>query len=139
MEFERKLHAYNQHSPKAVNWVDWSGNPVGVGTGVTVSEIPKEEIDQICHGVKLGDPARLQFRDPAIFHAGEVHNHYHQWQNIVDDPPSAQQVQVLKWINDKVSIFEYFQPFLAVLKGNSIVRIAHPLNNSGTICHVSRL
>ena len=117
MEFERKLHAYTQYSPKPVNWVDWSGNSVGDSTGVTVSEITREEIDQIFHGDKLGDPARLRFRDPASFRAGEVHNYYHQWHNIVDDPPSPQQVQVLKWINDKVSIFEYFQPFSGSFKG----------------------
>ena len=93
------------------------GNSVGVGTGVAVLELSREEIDQICHGDKLGDPATLRFRDPATFRAGEVHNYYHQWQDIIGGSPSAQQVQVLKWIKDKVSIFEYFQPFSGSFKG----------------------
>ena len=112
-EFEGKLHAYTQYSPKSVNSVDWLGNSVGVGTGVAVLELSREEIDQIC----LGDPATLWFRDPASFRAGEVHNYYHQWQDIIDDSPSTQQVQVLKWIKDKVSILEYFQPFSGSFKG----------------------
>ena len=60
---------------------------------------------------------KLRFRDPVNFRAGEVHNCYHQWQDIIGVPPSAQQVQVLKWIKDKVSIFEYFQPFSGSFKG----------------------
>jgi len=59
----------------------------------------------------------LRFRDPACFRAGEVHNHYGQWQEIVGELPSTEQVQVLKWIRDKVSIFEYFQPFSGTFKG----------------------
>ena len=84
---------------------------------MAVLELSREEIDQICHGDKLGDPATLRFRDPATFRAGEVHNYYHQWQDIIGGSPSAQQVQVLKWIKDKVSIFEYFQPFSGSFKG----------------------
>lgn len=59
---------------QSVNWVDWVGTSVGVGTGVTVLELSREEIDQIRRGIKLGDPTTLQFRDPASFRAGEVHN-----------------------------------------------------------------
>ena len=57
------------------------------------------------------------FRDPASFRAGEVNNYYHQWQDIIGGCPSAQQLQVLKWIKDKVSILEYFQPFSGSFKG----------------------
>lgn len=116
-EFEEKRLAYTRYSPKSINWVDWVGNSVGVGTGVTVLELSREKIDQIYHGDKLEDPTTLQFRDTASFHAGEVHNYYQQWQDIIRDYPSAQQVQVLKWIRDKVSIFEYFQPFSGSFEG----------------------
>ena len=60
---------------------------------------------------------KLRFRDPVNFRAGEVHNCYHQWHDIIGVSPSAHQVQVLKWIKDKVSIFEYFQPFSGSFKG----------------------
>ena len=95
-EFEGKLHAYSQYSPRSINWVDWLGNSAGVGTGVAVLELSKDEIDRICHGDRLGDPATLRFRDPVNFRAGEVHNCYHQWQDIIGVSPSPQQVQVLK-------------------------------------------
>ena len=65
----------------------------------------------------LGDPAMLRFRDPACFCAGEVHEHYTQWQEIVGDRSSTEQQQTLKWIREKVSIFEYFQPFTGSFKG----------------------
>ena len=95
-EFEGKLDAYSQYSLKSINWVDWLGNSVGVGAGVAILELSRDEIDQICHGDKLGDPATLRFRDPASFRDGDVHNYYHQWQNVIGGSPSAQQVQVLK-------------------------------------------
>ena len=93
---------------------------------MAVLELSREEIDQICHGDKLGDPATLRFRHPATFRAGEVHNYYHQWQDIIGGSPSAQKVQVLKWIKDKVSLFlNTFNPSLVVSRGNSTVRIIH--------------
>lgn len=62
--------------------------------------------------IDLETPATLRFRDPVNSRAGEVHNCYHQWQDIIGVPPSAQQVQVLKWIKDKVSIFLIFATLL---------------------------
>ena len=100
-----------------MNWVDWLGNPVGVSTGVTVLDLPDGEIDQIFRGEKLGDPAILRFRDPGCFRAGEIHKYSDQWKQIAGDSPSPQQAQVLKWIEDEVSIFEYFQPFSGNFKG----------------------
>jgi len=82
---------------------------VGVSTGVTATELSREDL--VIRGDKLGDPAMLRFRDPTCFRAGEVHEHYVQLQEIVGDSPSTEQLQTLKWIRDKVSIFEYFQPF----------------------------
>ena len=134
-EFQGKLHAFTQYSPKSISWVDWLGNSVGVGTGVAVLELSREEIDQICHGDKLGDPATLRFRDPATFRAGEVHNYYHQWQDIIGSSPSAQQVQVLKW---KSPFLNTFNPSLVVSRGNRTVRIIHLPNFSGIICRISR-
>ena len=104
-EFEGKFHVHTQYSPKSINWFDWLGNSVGVGTGVAVLQLSRERIDQSCHGHKLGDPVTLWFRDPATFRAGEVYNYCCQWQDIIGGSPYAPQVQVLKWIKNKVSIF----------------------------------
>ena len=65
----------------------------------------------------MGNPAMLWFRDPACFRAGEIHNCYVQWREIAGDSLSIQHVQILKWIKDKVSIFEYFPTFSGVFKG----------------------
>ena len=88
-EFESKLHAYSKYSPRSINWVDWPGN----SAGVAVLELSKDEIDRTCYGDR--------FRDP-VNPAREVHNIHHQWQDIIGVFPSAQQVQVLTWIKDKV-------------------------------------
>ena len=117
MNFEETLLASTRYSPKPLSWVDWLGNSVGVSTGVTATEFSREDIDLVIRGKKLGDPAMLRFRDPACFRAGEVHEHYAQWQEIVGDRPSTEQQQTLKWIREKVSIFEYFQPFTGSFKG----------------------
>ena len=79
----------------------------------------------------------LRFRDPSCFRAGEVHEHYAQWQEIVGDRPSTEQQQTLKWIREKVSILNTFNLLLEVLKGNITVLIVHPRNILKTICHVS--
>lgn len=40
-----------------------------------------------------------------------------KWQQLASDPPSPQQSQVLKWIRERVSVYEYFQPFGGTFKG----------------------
>ena len=82
--------------------MDCLGNSVGVGTGVALTELSREEIDQICHGDSLGDHATLRFRDPANSLVGGVHNCYHQWHDIICISPSASKVQVWKWIKDSL-------------------------------------
>ena len=112
-----------------MNWVDWLGNPVGVSTGVTVLDLPDGEIDQIIRGEKLGDPTILRFRDPGCFRAGEIHKYSDQWRQIADDSPSPRQAQVLKWIEDEVSIFEYFQHFSGNFKGKQYSSERPPSEN----------
>ena len=129
MNFEEKLLASTRYSPKPLSWVDWLGNSVGVSTGVTATEFSREDIDLVIRGKKLGDPAMLRFRDPACFRAGEVHEHYAQWQEIVGDRPSTEQQQS-QFLNT-------FNLLLEVLKGNITVLIVHPRNILKTICHVS--
>ena len=93
---------------------------------MTVLDLPEGEIDQIIRGEKLGDSAVLRFRDTGCFRAGEIHEYSDQWRQIASDSPSPQQAPILEWIEDKVSIFEYFNLFQAILKGSSTVLNAPP-------------
>ena len=100
MNFEEKLLASTRYSPKPLSWVDCLGNSVGVSTGVTATEFFRKDTDLVIRGKKLEDPAMLRFGDPACFRAGEVHEHYAQWQEIVGDRPPTEQQQTLKWIRE---------------------------------------
>ena len=101
------------------------GNPVGVSMGVTATGFTKERIEEIIRGERLADPSELLYRDPSRFRAGKLHDHYEQWENLVDDQPSPQQLQILRWIRNKISIFEFLRPFSGNFKGQSYDS-AHP-------------
>ena len=93
------------------------GNPVGVSTGVTATDFTKETIDEIVRGERQAGPSDLRYRDPSRFRAGELHKHYEQWENLAGDQPSPQQLQILEWIRNKISIFQLFRPFSGNFKG----------------------
>ena len=59
----------------------------------------------------------MRYRDPSRFRAGELHEHYEQWENLAGDQPSPQQLQILEWIWNKISIFHFFRPFSENVKG----------------------
>ena len=105
--------ALTEHS---INWIDFQGNPVQASKGVTVSE---KAFASMINGQSLGDPSTVIFRDPASFHAGEVHAHAHFWEKILGPSPTDQQAEVLDWIRNKVSLFLYFQPFRGTFKGTA--------------------
>jgi len=66
------------------------------------------------------------FRDPETFVAGELHNHLEQWEAIADEIPTPEQLQVLRWIREKVSIFDYFRPFVGRFKGTQYNSVRPP-------------
>ena len=101
-----------------IQWVDYLGHPVQSSGEVTVAEVPQATITQLVHGECLADLSQLRFRHPDSFSAGELHHHLHEWNQIVGSPASPQQTQVLNWVANKVSIFDYFQPFLGNFKNN---------------------
>jgi len=103
------------HSPpQCVHWVDWRGNHSGASTGMT--KIPQERFQKIIQGDVLGSVSELQFRDPDHFRAGELRNHVESWEEILGDNPSPQQLRILRWIRNKVSVEDFFLPFRGDLK-----------------------
>ncbi|KAK3740319.1 hypothetical protein QZH41_009408, partial [Actinostola sp. cb2023] len=123
--FDKEL--LNGNIPDEVeHWVDWMGRPYErAGNRVTV--MPTEEIiHSTIKGDRLGDPSTLSFRDPETFVAGELHNHLEQWEAIADEIPTPEQLQVLRWIREKVSIFDYFRPFVGRFKGTQYNSVRPP-------------
>ena len=104
-----------QQPPRHVRWVSSSGASIETGGGSAV--VPQHVMDKIFHGDQLGTINDLQFRDPNHFIAGELHHHCDAWEKLLDHSPNPQQLQVLRWIQEKVSVSEYFRPFHGHFKG----------------------
>ena len=107
--FDVVLLAVVYSPPQCVHWVDWRGNPSGATTGVTT--IPQERLQKVIQGDVLGSVSELQFRDPDHFRAGELHNHVESWEEILGENQGPQQLRVLLWIRNKVSVEDFFRPF----------------------------
>lgn len=137
LQFDEKVVEYSNMPRKPITWVNWMGTPLEVSSGVTVQEFSEQYIHKVIHGEELADPAKLLFRDPKAFRAGELHKHYSKWCKIMGDNPSPQQATILRWIRDGVSIFEFFQSFSGSFKAvitnrivphRNILEIALPVN-----------
>ena len=102
-----------------MRYVKADGEPVLVGRGRTANDNLSTIVQRVIHGVLLGDVSKLIFRDPAQFRAGELHSHLPAWEQIVGATPSPQQQQVLKWIQEGVSVHPYFQHFRGRFKGKN--------------------
>ena len=76
--------------------VVWLGTTSGLAGGGS---------SDIFQGGRLANPSELWFRDPSYFRVGELHEHYEMWQQIAGDQPNPQQLHILSWIRDQVSIF----------------------------------
>ena len=61
--------------------------------------------------------ADVVFRDPDYFTAGELHQHYEVWEFILED--FRKKDEVLQYIREGVSIFDFIQPFKGQFKGKN--------------------
>ena len=68
-------------------------------------------VSQVEKGLALGDVNTLTLRDPRTFHVGELHNHVQSWTAMASRNPFPNHVEVLTWIELRVSVFPYFQHF----------------------------
>ena len=107
-----------QSGPQSTRWVHYEGSTAAVGEGAAVSP-HIDDLNRVFSGDRLGDPSTLFFRDPHSFRAGELHQHYDEWAMMVGEHPNPQQVQVLKWIREQVSIFPHFRRFAGTFKGQT--------------------
>lgn len=112
-EFDSAIRCLPGINLNPIKWVNWEGEAVRAGWGSAV--VGRAHL--VASGQQLGDPSELLFRDPLSFRAGELHEHVVEWSEIIGDNPSAQQKEVLGWIQNKVSIFAYLTHFSGSFKG----------------------
>jgi len=51
------------------------------------------------------------------FRAGELHEHYEQWENLADDQPSPPAIANSRMDREQDIIFQFFRPFSGNFKG----------------------
>ena len=107
-EFSQKMRSVQFSSSSS--WTSMDGVPVQVGVG--------DELPSINELLASKDPIslnRLRFRDPDEFHSGGLHDHAPFWRTILIDHP--QREMILHWIQEKVDVTEFLQPFKGLFKG----------------------
>lgn len=98
-----------------LRWVD----SVNVDRASAANERLDLLLERVQRGAIIGDITHLAFRDPASFHAGKLYNHLPHWEKIAETNGSATKTDVLGWIKNKVSVFEYFRHFNGSFKGHN--------------------
>lgn len=92
-----------------VKWVDFMGNPVKAGGGMAANVRLAPVADRVTKGQTVGRVEELCFRDPDSFCPGELHRNVEYWEATIQEQSSTIQSDVLRWIRDKVSVFEFAQ------------------------------
>ena len=78
-------------------------------------------------GEVLAVANRLTFRDPKHFVAGGLHCHPQVWSQLLASVPTfPQAAEVLKWIHQKVDVFDFFVPFKGPYKGEQFNSVLPP-------------
>ena len=72
-------------------------------------------ISEIESGASKASADDVVFRDPEFFVAGELHHHYDVWDNILQD--FHKRDEVLNYISQGVSVYDFFKPFKGQFKG----------------------
>ena len=73
-------------------------------------------VEHVPRGKVVGNVKDLVSGGPKYFRAGELHHHVAYWKKIAEKHVSPTQTEVLGWIKNKVSVFEYFRHFTGSFK-----------------------
>ena len=83
------------------------------------SHVSPAFIRDVLKGSKTADVSMLAFRGPDASMAGNIHNCLPSWQRIAAVAPYDRAQKVLKWIEHKVDVHDFFAPFKGDYKGQS--------------------
>ena len=93
-----------------IQWCTYEGKPSGSAT-----QKPLSFIADITSGTTKASAEDLIFRDPDYFVAGEIHEHYNVWEQLLEGYHKRE--EILRYISEGVSVFEFFKPFKGQFKG----------------------
>jgi hypothetical protein len=75
-------------------------------------------VENVTQGRAVGHVEDLCFRDPEAFRPGELHRHAEYWVTVMKGSSSIQS-DVLRWVHEKVSVFELVRQYNGSYKGQS--------------------
>lgn len=91
-----------------IEWVDWKGNRPSVAAPLPSPAMVARQQAKV-------SARDLLFRDPHTFVAGEIHNHLHYWEEILEAQPKRQ--EILSYIEFGVDVQDFFVPFKGDFQG----------------------
>lgn len=99
-------------SSSDVTWCNFAGKWCD-----SANIMPLSIIEDVQKGNLKCSPENIVFRNPISFLAGEIHQHYDVWSEILLEHHKRE--ELLKYIRYGVSIFDFMQPFKGDFKGKS--------------------
>lgn len=96
-------------------------------------------IRDVLEGSKTADVSILAFRDPDAFVAGNIHNLLPSWKLIAAVAPFDRAQEVLKWIEHKVDVHDFFAPFKGIIRDSLTKLTFHLIGPSVILFHVNLL
>ena len=88
--------------------------PLDVAQGMAAPDnwnISPTFINDVRNGSKAADVSMLAFRDPDAFMAGNIHANLPSWQCNAAVAPYDHAQEVLKWIEHRLDVHQFFVPF----------------------------
>jgi hypothetical protein len=76
-------------------------------------------VDTVMKGQTMGRVQDLFFHDPDSFHPGALHRHVEYWEAITTKRSSAIQSDVVRWVQEKIPVFEFAHHYKGSYEGQS--------------------
>ena len=87
---------------------------LGGGIPWPTTHLPRAE--DVINGDSNFDVNSLPLRDPSHFVSGQIHSFVSEWESVIDEHISNNN-NIIQWIRNGVSIFEFFQTYKGNFKG----------------------
>ena len=101
------------------------------------SHLSSTFITDVLEGSKTADVSILSFRDPDAFVAGNIHNLLPSWKLIAAVAPFDRAQEVLKWIEHKVDVHDFFAPFKGIIRDSLTKLTFHLIGSPVILFHVN--
>ena len=93
-----------------IKWCDLEGLPCTLARQQDLKSVQNTK-----NGIQKTSASDVVFRDPDYFVAGELHNHLESWNFVLEGYHKRD--EIIKYLMDGVSIFDFMKPFNGEFKG----------------------